>query len=142
DSLRHGEQVQPEWHSAGIAVGHHARHGPAGDDPDCRDGRRVVLQPRGPNCARAGARPQPGAVRTISAAVLGGGVFSDPTLWSDFSAGRFVPAVLPFLVALVCTAIVVLPVRWLAFRLGAVAKPGDRFIHQHPTARLGGLAIS
>ena len=35
----------------------------------------------------------------------------------------------------------VLPVRWLAFRLGAVAKPGDRFIHQHPTARLGGLAM-
>jgi len=42
---------------------------------------------------------------------------------------------------LVCTAIVVLPVRWLAFRLGAIAKPGDRFIHQHPTARLGGLAM-
>jgi UDP-GlcNAc:undecaprenyl-phosphate GlcNAc-1-phosphate transferase len=81
-------------------------------------------------------------VRTISTAVLAGaGVFSDPTLWSDFLPGRFVPAVLPFLVALVCTAIVVLPVRWLAFRLGAVAKPGDRFIHQHPTARLGGLAM-
>ena len=47
----------------------------------------------------------------------------------------------PFLVALVCTAIVVLPVRWLAFRLGAVANPGDRFIHQQPTARLGGLAM-
>lgn len=47
----------------------------------------------------------------------------------------------PFLAALVCTAIVVLPVRWLAFRLGAVAKPGDRFIHQQPTARLGGLAM-
>ena len=47
----------------------------------------------------------------------------------------------PFLAALVCTAIVVLPVRWLAFRLGAVANPGDRFIHQHPTARLGGLAM-
>jgi UDP-GlcNAc:undecaprenyl-phosphate GlcNAc-1-phosphate transferase len=49
--------------------------------------------------------------------------------------------VVPFLAALVCTAIVVLPVRWLAFRLGAVAKPGDRFIHQQPTARLGGLAM-
>jgi len=49
--------------------------------------------------------------------------------------------VVPFLAALVCTAIVVLPVRWLAFRLGAVANPGDRFIHQHPTARLGGLAM-
>jgi len=49
--------------------------------------------------------------------------------------------VVPFLVALVCTAVVVLPVRWLAFRLGAVANPGDRFIHQQPTARLGGLAM-
>jgi UDP-GlcNAc:undecaprenyl-phosphate GlcNAc-1-phosphate transferase len=81
-------------------------------------------------------------VRTISPAVLAGaGVFSDPTLWSDFSPSRFAPAVLPFLAALVCTAIVVLPVRWLAFRLGAVARPGDRFIHQQPTARLGGLAM-
>ncbi len=81
-------------------------------------------------------------MRTISAAVLvGAGVFSDPTFWSDFSPARFGPAVVPLLAALVCTAIVVLPVRWLAFRLGAVAKPGDRFIHQHPTARLGGLAM-
>ncbi len=81
-------------------------------------------------------------MRTISAAVLvGAGVFSDPTFWSDFSPARFGPAVVPFLAALVCTAVVVLPVRWLAFRLGAVAKPGDRFIHQHPTARLGGLAM-
>ncbi len=81
-------------------------------------------------------------MRTISTAVLGGAsVFSDPTFWSDFSPGRFGPAVVPLLVALVCTAIVVLPVRWLAFRLGAVAEPGDRFIHQRPTARLGGLAI-
>jgi UDP-GlcNAc:undecaprenyl-phosphate/decaprenyl-phosphate GlcNAc-1-phosphate transferase len=81
-------------------------------------------------------------VRTISPAVLAGtGVFSDPTFWSDFSPARFGPAVVPFLVALVCTAIVVLPVRWLAFRLGAVANPGDRFIHRQPTARLGGLAM-
>ena len=81
-------------------------------------------------------------MRTISTALLtGAGVFSDPTFWSDFSPSRFGPAVVPFLAALVCTAIVVLPVRWLAFRLGAVAKPGDRFIHQHPTARLGGLAM-
>jgi len=81
-------------------------------------------------------------VRTISPAVLGGGgVFSDPTFWSDFSPARFAPAVVPFLVALVCTSIAVLPVRWLAFRLGAVANPGDRFIHQQPTARLGGLAM-
>jgi UDP-GlcNAc:undecaprenyl-phosphate GlcNAc-1-phosphate transferase len=81
-------------------------------------------------------------VRTISTAVLvGTSVFSDPTFWSDFSPARFGPAVVPFLAALVCTSIVVLPIRWLAFRLGAVAKPGDRFIHQHPTARLGGLAM-
>jgi UDP-GlcNAc:undecaprenyl-phosphate GlcNAc-1-phosphate transferase len=44
-------------------------------------------------------------------------------------------------VALVCTAIVVLPARWLAFRLGAVAEPGERRIHSRPTARLGGLAL-
>jgi len=81
-------------------------------------------------------------VRTISTALLtGAGFFSDPTLWSDFSPARFGPAVVPFLAALVCTTIVVLPARWLAFRLGAVAEPGDRYIHRQPTARLGGLAI-
>ena len=81
-------------------------------------------------------------MRTISIALLAGtGVFSDPTFWSDFSPARFSPAVVPLLVALLCTAVAVLPVRWLAFRLGAVAKPGDRFIHQRPTARLGGLAM-
>jgi UDP-GlcNAc:undecaprenyl-phosphate GlcNAc-1-phosphate transferase len=81
-------------------------------------------------------------VRTIPAALLAGtGVFSDPTFWSDFSPARFAPAVVPLLAALVCTAIVVLPARWLAFRLGAVAEPGDRFIHRKPTARLGGLAM-
>jgi UDP-GlcNAc:undecaprenyl-phosphate GlcNAc-1-phosphate transferase len=81
-------------------------------------------------------------VRTISTALLSGaGVFSDPTFWSDFSPARFAPAVVPLLAALVCTAIVVLPVRWLAFRLGAVANPGERFIHREPTARLGGLAM-
>ena len=47
----------------------------------------------------------------------------------------------PFLAALVCTAIAVLPARWLAFRLGAVAEPGERRIHSQPTARLGGLAM-
>jgi UDP-GlcNAc:undecaprenyl-phosphate GlcNAc-1-phosphate transferase len=66
---------------------------------------------------------------------------SDPTFWSDFSPARFGPAVVPFLVALVCTAIAVLPARWLAFRLGAVAEPGERRIHSQPTARLGGLAM-
>jgi UDP-GlcNAc:undecaprenyl-phosphate GlcNAc-1-phosphate transferase len=81
-------------------------------------------------------------VRTISTAVLSAtGVFSDPTFWSDFSPARFGPAVVPFLAALVCTVIAVLPARWLAFRVGAVAAPGDRFIHQQPTARLGGLAM-
>ena len=48
---------------------------------------------------------------------------------------------LPFVVALVCTSIVVIPARWLAFRLGAVAEPGERRIHNQPTARLGGLAM-
>jgi len=81
-------------------------------------------------------------VRTISASVLAGaGVFSDPTFWSDFSPARFGPAVVPFLAALVCTSIAVLPARWLAFRLGAVAHPGERRIHSQPTARLGGLAM-
>ena len=81
-------------------------------------------------------------MRTISTAVLAGfSFFSDPTFWSTFSPSRFGPAVWPFFVALVCTAIVVLPARWLAFRLGAVAEPGDRFIHRQPTARLGGLAM-
>jgi len=49
--------------------------------------------------------------------------------------------VVPLLAALVCTAIAVLPARWLALRLGAVAEPGERFIHRKPTARLGGLAM-
>jgi len=81
-------------------------------------------------------------VRTIPPAVLAGaGFFSDPTFWSDFSPARFAPAVVPFLAALVGTTIVVLPARWLAFRLGAVAEPGERRIHREPTARLGGLAI-
>jgi UDP-GlcNAc:undecaprenyl-phosphate GlcNAc-1-phosphate transferase len=81
-------------------------------------------------------------VRTISAALLAGaGLFSDPTFWSDFSPARFGPAVVPFLAALVGTTIAVLPARWLAFRLGAVAQPGERRIHREPTARLGGLAM-
>src|SRR5205823_5518882 len=91
---------------------------------------------------RTGARPQPGAVRTISTAVLDGTpFFSDPTFWSTFSPARFGPAVRPFIIAVVFTAIAVLPVRWLAFRLGAVAEPGERRIHSRPTARLGGLAM-
>jgi UDP-GlcNAc:undecaprenyl-phosphate/decaprenyl-phosphate GlcNAc-1-phosphate transferase len=81
-------------------------------------------------------------VRTISTAVLSGTTFfSDPTFWLTFSPSRFGPAVLPFVVALVCTSIAVLPARWLAFRLGAVAEPGERRIHRETTARLGGLAL-
>jgi len=81
-------------------------------------------------------------VRTISTALLtGAGFLSDPTLWRDFSPARFGPAIVPFLVALVGTTIAVLPARWLAFRLGAVAQPGERRIHSEPTARLGGLAM-
>jgi UDP-GlcNAc:undecaprenyl-phosphate GlcNAc-1-phosphate transferase len=81
-------------------------------------------------------------VRAIPIAVLTGtGFFSDPTFWTTFSPSRFGPAVLPFAAALVCTSIVVLPARWLAFRLGAVAEPGERRIHSQPTARLGGLAM-
>src|SRR5207237_10301574 len=57
------------------------------------------------------------------------------------AAAALGPALLPFLAALVCAAIVVLPARWLAFRLGAVAEPGARRIHREPTARLGGLAM-
>ena len=34
-----------------------------------------------------------------------------------------------------------LPVRWLSFRLGAVAEPGGRHIHVRAIARLGGLAM-
>ena len=81
-------------------------------------------------------------MRTISTAVLDGTpFFSDPTFWSTFSPARFGPAVRPFIIAVVFTAIAVLPVRWLAFRLGAVAEPGERRIHSRPTARLGGLAM-
>jgi len=47
----------------------------------------------------------------------------------------------PFLVALAITVVVIFPVRWLAFRLGAVAEPGGRRIHQRATPLLGGLAM-
>jgi UDP-GlcNAc:undecaprenyl-phosphate/decaprenyl-phosphate GlcNAc-1-phosphate transferase len=81
-------------------------------------------------------------VRTISTAVLAGfAFFNDPTFWSSFTPSLFGPAVVPFLAALVGTTIAVLPARWLAFRLGAVAEPGERRIHREPTARLGGLAM-
>lgn len=44
-------------------------------------------------------------------------------------------------VAAVIAAALTWPVRALAFKLGAVAKPGGRRIHQKPTAQAGGLAI-
>ena len=81
-------------------------------------------------------------MRTIPAALLAAATFfNDPTFWATFKPVYFQPAVLPFAVALVATAIVVVPARWLAFRLGAVAEPGERRIHLEPTARLGGLAL-
>jgi UDP-GlcNAc:undecaprenyl-phosphate GlcNAc-1-phosphate transferase len=80
-------------------------------------------------------------VRTISTAVLTASILNDPTLWTTFSPARFAPAVPPLLVALVITAVAVLPIRFLAFRLGAVAEPGGRRIHERPTPLLGGLAM-
>ena len=55
---------------------------------------------------------------------------------------NFGPAVPPFLVAFALTVALVVPTRWLAFRIGAVAHPGGRNIHARPTARLGGLAMT
>jgi UDP-GlcNAc:undecaprenyl-phosphate GlcNAc-1-phosphate transferase len=55
---------------------------------------------------------------------------------------NFGPALAPFAVGLVVTAALVLPARWLSFRLGAVAQPGGRNIHAAPTGRLGGLALA
>ena len=72
---------------------------------------------------------------------LAGTFAFDPTLFQTFSPQKFGPAVVPFLAALAATAIAVLPVRWLSFKLGAVAAPGGRHIHDRPVARLGGLAI-
>jgi len=46
------------------------------------------------------------------------------------------------LVALAGAVAMVPMARWLSFRVGAVAQPGGRNIHQHPTGRLGGLALA
>ncbi|MGH7641564.1 MAG: glycosyltransferase family 4 protein [Candidatus Dormibacteria bacterium] len=54
---------------------------------------------------------------------------------------HFLSALPIMAVAVVVTIASVPPVRWLSFKLGAVAQPGGRHIHDHPTARLGGLAI-
>ncbi|GAC1478582.1 MAG: MraY family glycosyltransferase [Candidatus Dormibacteria bacterium] len=80
-------------------------------------------------------------MRTIPTAVLTAYVFNDPTFWTTFSPARFGPAVRPFLAALAITVVAVIPVRWLAFRLRAVAEPGGRRIHQRATPLLGGLAM-
>ncbi|NPV48809.1 MAG: undecaprenyl/decaprenyl-phosphate alpha-N-acetylglucosaminyl 1-phosphate transferase [Armatimonadetes bacterium] len=45
------------------------------------------------------------------------------------------------LLSLVVALLLTWPVRALAFRIGAVAAPGGRRIHQKPTAQAGGLAI-
>ena len=48
------------------------------------------------------------------------------------------------MLALGATAIVTVTMpatRWLAWRLGAVAHPGDRHVHRAPVPRLGGLAL-
>ena len=52
------------------------------------------------------------------------------------------PAVLPLLMGAAVAVVLYLPVRWLSFRVGAVAEPGGRNIHQYPTPRLGGLALA
>ncbi|MGH7609374.1 MAG: MraY family glycosyltransferase [Candidatus Dormibacteria bacterium] len=49
---------------------------------------------------------------------------------------------LPILVVAVVVTVAAVPLaRWLSFKLGAVAEPGGRHIHQRPTGRLGGLAL-
>jgi UDP-GlcNAc:undecaprenyl-phosphate GlcNAc-1-phosphate transferase len=50
-------------------------------------------------------------------------------------------ALLALLIAAVVALALTWPVRSLAFKIGAVAHPGGRRIHQQPTAQAGGLAI-
>lgn len=57
-------------------------------------------------------------------------------------AHNFGPTIPPLLVAFGVTVALVFPVRWLSFRLAAVAPPGGRNIHTRPTGRLGGLALA
>ena len=80
-------------------------------------------------------------MRTVSAPILGPGLFRDPTLWTAFSPEKLAPAVRPFLLALGITALAVGPARWIALRIGAVAHPGERRIHRRSTPLLGGLAM-
>ncbi|MDQ6747364.1 MAG: undecaprenyl/decaprenyl-phosphate alpha-N-acetylglucosaminyl 1-phosphate transferase, partial [Candidatus Dormibacteraeota bacterium] len=56
-------------------------------------------------------------------------------------AHNFGPAVGPFVLALLVAVGLFLPARWLSYRLGAVAQPGGRNIHERPTARLGGICL-
>ena len=53
----------------------------------------------------------------------------------------WLPALPPFLAALVVTAAAVPLARWLSFRVGLVDVPGGRHQHDQPTALLGGLAL-
>ena len=57
-------------------------------------------------------------------------------------AHNFGPTIPPLLVAFAVTVALVLPARWLSFKVGAVAPPGGRNIHAKPTGRLGGLALA
>jgi len=50
-------------------------------------------------------------------------------------------ALLALLIAAVVALALTWPVRALAFKIGAVAHPGGRRIHEKPTAQAGGLAI-
>ncbi len=52
------------------------------------------------------------------------------------------PAIFPLLMGMAVSVLLFLPARWLSFRVGAVAQPGGRNIHQFPTPRLGGLALA
>ncbi|MFN2463337.1 MAG: glycosyltransferase family 4 protein [Candidatus Dormibacteria bacterium] len=52
------------------------------------------------------------------------------------------PALLPLLTGMAVTVALVLPARWLSFRVGAVSHPGGRNIHTQPTGRLGGIALA
>jgi UDP-GlcNAc:undecaprenyl-phosphate GlcNAc-1-phosphate transferase len=57
-------------------------------------------------------------------------------------AHNFGPTIPPLLLAFTVTVALVLPMRGLSFKVGAVAAPGGRNIHAKPTGRLGGLALA
>lgn len=64
------------------------------------------------------------------------------TLFYGLLVHNLGPAVLPILMGSAVTMVLFLPARWLSFRVGAVAQPGGRNIHAHPTGSLGGLALA